>query len=750
MTALHDRAQHHDRPDAASRVWPQFRSGAGEREARQAEVATVDARTHGQPGVTGPLRTPRAPEPDHDRLPDAVRVAIRAGGSPLAPATRDEMQERLGFDFGRVRIHGGPEADTATASMKATALSIGSHVLVGDASTRLRGAAGARLLAHELWHTTQDEGHASIGRQSVQGIETDAVLADRPAIEMVVAIRYWDQKVRTRFQLNTGTAAPRFKVDPEEEDAVLSVLWARSPAAPITKESDVIVSIPARSATTGSHALLYHFTYKPPAAAGQQEQVVIDLVATDATATVTAAPAAPAAFVPPRLSKGTSGFPVTSDDYFKAHPEEHRQLYNWILSVAGSKFDQVVTTTESPPGGKRHDSTFGLKGAKSAAGAVTTLEIALIGETPTFVDTPAADYRAKTGADLELEKAQGKAADKLGQVRGLASLPPAEQPSVKYMVFQYFNAGTRNREVDVVVPIAKATTRVFYTLRFRPTTNDVDVERVGEADSTAKLTSTGMDISRVEGFAANSADPATLKAWLAKRYPAAKPAGTTVADLQASATKELDANAGTPAWFSTNYGMPVLDAVAAEARLISAHKLSRGELAGLKAFTTEDLRLLEFALQTMSDAELQLLKGTQLTRQEALIEVVKGTLTPSTDAGIARHTGSERTITFFDTVRLHEQRLFVGGSGGVRPISTMTFVHELGHIIGLQNNIESAFAAFVKRKGIRPVTRYATSKPVTESFPEAFALYQLDPEWMKTNIVDLYNWFETVKRSGKP
>ena len=318
------------------------------------------------------------------------------------------------------------------------------------------------------------------------------------------------------------------------------------------------------------------------------------------------------------------------------------------------------------------------------------------------------------------------------------------------MVFQYFNAGTRNREVDVVVPIAKATTRVFYTLRFRPTTNDVDVERVGEADSTARLRSTGMDISRVDGFAANSADPATLTAWLAKRYPAARPAGATVADLQASATKELDANAGTPAWFSTNYGMPVLDAVAAEARLISAHRLSRGELAGLKAFTTEDLRLLEFALQTMSDAELQLLKGTQLTRQETLIEIVNGTLTRSTDAGIARHSGSERTITFFDTVRAHEHLLFVGGSGGVRPISTMTFVHELGHIIGLQNNIETAFAAFVRRKGIKPVTKYATSKPVTESFPEAFALYQLDPEWMKSNIVDLYNWFETVKRSGKP
>jgi hypothetical protein len=44
------------------------------------------------------------------------------------------------------------------------------------------------------------------------------------------------------------------------------------------------------------------------------------------------------------------------------------------------------------------------------------------------------------------------------------------------------------------------------------------------------------------------------------------------------------------------------------------------------------------------------------------------------------------------------------------------------------------------------VTWYAAANPKDEFFPEAFALYLGDPEWLRGNRPDLFNWFETLSR----
>ena len=85
----------------------------------------------------------------------------------------------------------------------------------------------------------------------------------------------------------------------------------------------------------------------------------------------------------------------------------------------------------------------------------------------------------------------------------------------------------------------------------------------------------------------------------------------------------------------------------------------------------------------------------------------------------------------------------------MREQNVETYTHELGHALESKNNIETSFKAFVKGK-IKPITSYAASKPSTESFAEAFAYYQNDPEWMKNNQPDLYRWFEYLKEHGSP
>ena len=67
-----------------------------------------------------------------------------------------------------------------------------------------------------------------------------------------------------------------------------------------------------------------------------------------------------------------------------------------------------------------------------------------------------------------------------------------------------------------------------------------------------------------------------------------------------------------------------------------------------------------------------------------------------------------------------------------------------------RSGVKSAFNAFVAAKRIKPMTWYAASNPPSELFPEAFALYQSDPEWLKTNWPDLFTWFEKLSATGRP
>ena len=75
--------------------------------------------------------------------------------------------------------------------------------------------------------------------------------------------------------------------------------------------------------------------------------------------------------------------------------------------------------------------------------------------------------------------------------------------------------------------------------------------------------------------------------------------------------------------------------------------------------------------------------------------------------------------------------------------------HELGHVVGYQAGIASKFKAFVKKSGIGPVSWYAATGK-GELFPEAFAFYQTDPQWMEDNHPKMFKWFETLRKTGKP
>ncbi|MEV8551966.1 DUF4157 domain-containing protein [Streptomyces glaucescens] len=89
----------------------------------------------------------RAPEPKN---------VVSGAGQPLDPGVRRELEERLGHDLGRVRLHTGRDAGRLTELLGADAVAVGQDVLFREGMFMPGTDEGRRLLAHELLHTVQN------------------------------------------------------------------------------------------------------------------------------------------------------------------------------------------------------------------------------------------------------------------------------------------------------------------------------------------------------------------------------------------------------------------------------------------------------------------------------------------------------------------------------------------------------------------------------------------------------------------
>jgi hypothetical protein len=141
--------------------------------------------------------------------------AARAEGEPLEPAVRAEAEERLGHDFGRVRVHANKRARTSARALGAAAYTRGSDVVFASGRYEPSRPEGLRLLFHELAHVVQQEGsgtrratagaaeHEAIavsdeavrGRHARPAVRSDAGLQLQPEAEKPAAAPTWEQRV---------------------------------------------------------------------------------------------------------------------------------------------------------------------------------------------------------------------------------------------------------------------------------------------------------------------------------------------------------------------------------------------------------------------------------------------------------------------------------------------------------------------------------------------------------------------------
>jgi hypothetical protein len=99
-----------------------------------------------------------------DAAPDSVEHALASPGRPLDTTLRQDMEQRFGHDFSRVRVHSGGAAEQSARDVNANAYTIGHNIVFGAGRFASGTHEGRRLIAHELTHVVQQDGQDSLGK----------------------------------------------------------------------------------------------------------------------------------------------------------------------------------------------------------------------------------------------------------------------------------------------------------------------------------------------------------------------------------------------------------------------------------------------------------------------------------------------------------------------------------------------------------------------------------------------------------
>ena len=93
---------------------------------------------------------------------EASIQGARGGGQPLPTSLRRDLEPRFGTDLSGVRVHNDTRAAELSAAVGAHAFTTRQEIFFGAGEYRPDTQAGRRLLAHELAHTVQQGGIASV------------------------------------------------------------------------------------------------------------------------------------------------------------------------------------------------------------------------------------------------------------------------------------------------------------------------------------------------------------------------------------------------------------------------------------------------------------------------------------------------------------------------------------------------------------------------------------------------------------
>ncbi|HMG22472.1 MAG TPA: DUF4157 domain-containing protein, partial [Kofleriaceae bacterium] len=145
--------------------------------------------------------------------PAVEQALARAGsGAPLPAAVRRKMEDELGIDLARVRVHTDSVAAHAARAVRAEAFTVGEDIFFADGAYAPESRAGQKLLAHELTHVVQSWQGRSDGGAGSGGVRVsrpgDPLEQEADAVADRIAERS-ERPSRARPGAQAADAAPR-------------------------------------------------------------------------------------------------------------------------------------------------------------------------------------------------------------------------------------------------------------------------------------------------------------------------------------------------------------------------------------------------------------------------------------------------------------------------------------------------------------------------------------------------------------
>ncbi|QGN34968.1 DUF4157 domain-containing protein [Microlunatus sp. Gsoil 973] len=167
---------------------------------------------------------------DESRSP--VHDVINSSGRPLDPGVRDDMETRLGADFGDVRIHDDTAAHASATAVNAHAYTVGSNIVFQRDQYDPSSEQGRTTLAHELTHVMQQRSGPVDGTAAPGGIKISDP-SDRFEREASAnAERAMSTPVQTSALSTSGPAVQRQEAEEEEPEESVQGLFVQREAVP--------------------------------------------------------------------------------------------------------------------------------------------------------------------------------------------------------------------------------------------------------------------------------------------------------------------------------------------------------------------------------------------------------------------------------------------------------------------------------------------------------------------------------------
>ena len=99
--------------------------------------------------------------------PPSVDRVLSGSGQPLDKALQQDMGQRFGHDFSKVRVHTGAAAEQSARDVNAHAYTVGNNVVFGAGRYTFGTNESRRLIAHELTHVVQQSAAPRIIQRAI-------------------------------------------------------------------------------------------------------------------------------------------------------------------------------------------------------------------------------------------------------------------------------------------------------------------------------------------------------------------------------------------------------------------------------------------------------------------------------------------------------------------------------------------------------------------------------------------------------